>query len=509
MKKLLNALGFPGFMAGVVLAIAIGFAAPSALKAAGFNPVTITDPGGVNQAAVNGSGQLSVTGTFSSTWPLTGANGTGTVGGAGQAAVADCNFTTAPATMTSGNVGPEQCTANGYQIESLLQWGTATLGNASAIGTPATGNIISVQGNASGVPIPVTGSFSATWPLTGANGTGTAGAAAQAAVASCNFTTAPATITSGNVGPIQCTNNGYPITENLLWGTAILGNATAIGVTASGNVIGVQGTTGGIPMPISGTVTATPPLTGANSTGTVGAAGQATVADCNFTTAPASFTSGNVGPISCTANGYPIVSVFNWGTAALGAATAAGTGAAGNIISVQGNASGVPLPTSCTAANCSVNVANVAGSAMTTSVGFAAQRLYPANTSGGGCDGVNLTTGTQITKHNNSTGLGASTATTQIVALASSQLIHICHLDVAGQLTANGLLSIIYGTGVNCGTGTTTVWATYITTANAPFILGDGESSVIEIPSGNALCYSTGAWTATAGPQMNLTYAQY
>lgn len=248
-----------------------------------------TSPGAVKVQGVNSF----VTNTVAITPPLTGANGTGTAGAAAQAVVAACNFTTAPATLTTGNVGPLTCDSTGGLI---LGTGSKTIGAVTQASGP----------------------WTITPPLTGANGTGTVGAAAQALVASCNFTTAPATLTSGNVGPINCDNKGNQI---------VAGSGTA--GTAAGGVLTVQGVASMTALAV------TPPLTGVSGTGTTAAVAQTMVAGCNFASSLPTITNGNVGPVQCDNKGQQFVDVNYWAATTLGAPTAVGTVASGNVITVN------------------------------------------------------------------------------------------------------------------------------------------------------------------------------
>jgi len=62
-----------------------------------------------------------------------------------------------------------------------------------------------------------------------------------------------------------------------------------------------------------------------------------------------------------------------------------------------------------------------------------------------------------------------------------------------------------YGTGSNCGTGTTTLAGPYPLTAQAGFALGSGTGPVMIVPSAQALCITTDA-SVSGGVQ--LTYQQ-
>jgi hypothetical protein len=241
---------------------------------------------------------VSASGSFGIANPLSSVSGTGTAAGAGQMSVGGCVFTSAFPTITTGNVGPVQCNTSGQQTMDLVSVGGVALGATANYGT-SPGTVKALAANAF-----VTNTVAVTPPLTGVSGTGTASAVNQAMVSSCVFTSALPTITTGNVGPNQCDTNGRQL----------------VVVSAM-----------------------TTPLTGANSSGTAGAAGQALVADCNYTTAPATVTTGNVVPIDCDSTGHLLVNVLSINGATLGAPVAAGSSAAGNILAVQGVTSGTAI----------------------------------------------------------------------------------------------------------------------------------------------------------------------
>jgi len=126
-----------------------------------------------------------------------------------------------------------------FDVNGNVQIGGSVTANAgtgfpsvSTAGTPGS-SLVTVQGSASGTPIPVTG-----------------------------------TVTSTPSG----TQN---INESQLGGAA-LGAATAAGTSASGNIQGIQGVTGGIAMPISGTVTSNAG-TGFPSTTSAGTSGSSLI----------------------------------------------------------------------------------------------------------------------------------------------------------------------------------------------------------------------------------------
>jgi hypothetical protein len=99
------------------------------------------------------------------------------------------------------------------------------------------------------------------------------------------------------------------------------------------------------------------------------------------------------------------------------------------------------------------------------------------------------------------TDVNMSTATTtQIVALSGSNYIRFSyHLMAAG--TTN--VSIVYGTGTNCGSGTTTIDGPLPLTAQTGMV---GNDEVI--PPGNALCILNGS-ASQIGGEVSWTYSAY
>jgi len=134
---------------------------------------------------------------------------------------------------------------------------------------------------------------------------------------------------------------------------------------------------------------------------------------------------------------------------------------------------------------------------------------YPANTAGGGCTGHNATSEANIAKLNYaSAALAASTGPTQIIAASIGLMTHICAITITAVLTTAAALTLTQGTGTNCGTGNTLV-ANFAVGTQMQFYFGDGRDGLLDLISGDALCITTGAWTATVGPYVTLTYATY
>ena len=96
-----------------------------------------------------------------------------------------------------------------------------------------------------------------------------------------------------------------------------------------------------------------------------------------------------------------------------------------------------------------------------------------------------------------------ATTTTQIVALSGTKVTYVTSMMAFGGGTVN--VTFKYGTGTNCGTGTTTLAGPYPLTAQAGFALGAGTGPVMIVPSGQELCITTDA-SVSGGVQ--LTFQQ-
>lgn len=96
-----------------------------------------------------------------------------------------------------------------------------------------------------------------------------------------------------------------------------------------------------------------------------------------------------------------------------------------------------------------------------------------------------------------------ATATTQIIALSGSTVTYVTSRLVLAGGTVN--VTFKYGTGTNCGTGTTTLDGPYPLTAQAGFSEGNGGNAVLIVPAGKALCVTT---DASVSGGVKLTYQQ-
>lgn len=97
-----------------------------------------------------------------------------------------------------------------------------------------------------------------------------------------------------------------------------------------------------------------------------------------------------------------------------------------------------------------------------------------------------------------------SATTTQLVAAVAGQAVYVC----TGEFTMTGTTPTIafeYGTGSNCGTGTTVLTGAFAPTAGQEAFLGESGPAQFKTPAGNALCAVT---TGTPGIQGYLLVAQ-
>lgn len=98
----------------------------------------------------------------------------------------------------------------------------------------------------------------------------------------------------------------------------------------------------------------------------------------------------------------------------------------------------------------------------------------------------------------------AAATTTQIVALADGKRLYVTSFDMMSAGTLNATL--VYGTGTNCGTGTTSLTGAYPLIAQAGISKGNGTGSVLIIPASNALCITTSGTSQLSG---SVSYVQF
>lgn len=98
----------------------------------------------------------------------------------------------------------------------------------------------------------------------------------------------------------------------------------------------------------------------------------------------------------------------------------------------------------------------------------------------------------------------ASASIVQLVALVANQWIFITSWDVMAAGTTN--VKLVYGTGTNCGTGTTDLTGAYPLIAQAGIAKGNGTGAVLFVPRGNALCVNNSGSIQISG---SVSYAQF
>lgn len=101
--------------------------------------------------------------------------------------------------------------------------------------------------------------------------------------------------------------------------------------------------------------------------------------------------------------------------------------------------------------------------------------------------------------------INISTATTtEIVPLVVGRSIYVTSWDAISSIA--GTMKFVYGTGTNCGTGTTDITGTYAFGASTVFSKGNGMGSVISVPMSNAICITS---ASTINVQGSLSYSQF
>jgi|SRR5882672_6486505 len=98
----------------------------------------------------------------------------------------------------------------------------------------------------------------------------------------------------------------------------------------------------------------------------------------------------------------------------------------------------------------------------------------------------------------------AASTTTELVALVANKTIFVTSWDVISGGIGN--FTLVYGTGTNCGTGTTSLTGAYPLIAQAGISKGDGLGPVLIVPRGNALCATTSTSVQMSGA---VSYAQF
>jgi hypothetical protein len=101
---------------------------------------------------------------------------------------------------------------------------------------------------------------------------------------------------------------------------------------------------------------------------------------------------------------------------------------------------------------------------------------------------------------------------TQLVAISGSTKVYVCSyaIEIQGVATTAGTLSLNYGTGSACATGTVQVTPAYVgsTTAGNPWSIsvGSGLGALLRTTAGQAFCATS---TTTTPIKVGITYAQF
>lgn len=112
---------------------------------------------------------------------------------------------------------------------------------------------------------------------------------------------------------------------------------------------------------------------------------------------------------------------------------------------------------------------------------------------------------TGLIQADTSASISVSTATTtQLVALSSGKKIYITAWDIFVAGADN--ITLEYGTGSTCGTGTTVLTGAYNFLANQGIARGSGLGVLLVVPASNALCIVTSAAVQASG---SLAYTQF
>src|SRR5665213_1541270 len=113
--------------------------------------------------------------------------------------------------------------------------------------------------------------------------------------------------------------------------------------------------------------------------------------------------------------------------------------------------------------------------------------LAPSMALAGTVSGVAGTLDVSVVGATASVPISVSTATTtQLVALAAGKAITVSAWDIIA--AAADTVTLEYGTGSNCGSGTTALTGAYPLAANGGLAKGSGVAPILFVPAGNALC---------------------
>jgi hypothetical protein len=103
----------------------------------------------------------------------------------------------------------------------------------------------------------------------------------------------------------------------------------------------------------------------------------------------------------------------------------------------------------------------------------------------------------------NSAVVNVTNTTLELVPLTASQVIRVCSIVLTAGTASSA--TIVYGTGTNCGTGTTSLTGAMALGAGIPLNISSGNGSLLRTASANALCLTAGTNAVTGF----VTYAKY
>jgi hypothetical protein len=98
---------------------------------------------------------------------------------------------------------------------------------------------------------------------------------------------------------------------------------------------------------------------------------------------------------------------------------------------------------------------------------------------------------------------GTVATATKIVSAITGKRIYVTAVSLIP--VATSVVTFTYGTGTNCGTGTTSITGAMTFAAGQTLNLGTGNGAIFVLPSGNDLCITI----ATAAAPGSLSYAQF
>jgi hypothetical protein len=435
--------------------------------------------GALRVNVIEGGGTGGTSSTFGSTFPTTG-----TAAGflnSGGTAMAAANLD------ASGNLKVDVAAGSAANAAASAT-GSAVPASAGYTGLNFGGNLKGWTGDTNGYgdvnvenSVAVTGTFwQATQPISAASLPLPSGAATAAGLTTINTTlgspfqaggsigntsfgisgTLPAfastpTVNAAESGTWNVTNISGSVSLPTGAATAALQSATqAAAGSSSSAATGVQGVSGGVPVGVSGTVTA----------------------------------NAGSGTFAVSASALPLPT---------GAATSANQSSQITQETASATALGTPADTAWTGSGSGTIPAilkkvdaDVQGGSGTIGATAPTTAIYNGAYSSGNLVG--------LVQADQTPAINISTAgTTQLVAAVSGKRVLVTHWNVMAGGTVNATWE--YGTGTNCGTGTTLLTGAYPLTAQNGAGFGSGLGPILIAPAGNALCMVTSAAVQVSG----------